>query len=229
MHLSVYMHVHVYVCTCVCVIGCLYLCLCDYMVVPVSVWLYVYTCVCVTVCLYLCLCDCVCTCVCVTVCLYLCLCDCMSVPVSVWRTVSVPVSVWLYVYTCVCVSVCVHVYVYMQEAKAHYETLSEDYREEVAKLQKLVDSAVDAVEFVSASGNWIVSVSTYNVLICIFISLSDYPSIQVFIDSSTTKLNYQYTYTCNYMYSLYVLYSIIYFDPSINFIYWYMYSIHVCQ
>lgn len=38
-----------------------------------------------------------------------------------------------------------------EEAKAHYETLSEDYREEVAKLQKLVDSAVDAVEFVSAS------------------------------------------------------------------------------
>ena len=40
----------------------------------------------------------------------------------------------------------------MQEAKEHYELLKEDYQKQVEKLTKLVDGAVDPVDFMKASG-----------------------------------------------------------------------------
>ena len=40
----------------------------------------------------------------------------------------------------------------VQEAKEHYELLKEDYQKQVEKLTKLVDGAVDPVDFMKASG-----------------------------------------------------------------------------
>ena len=39
-----------------------------------------------------------------------------------------------------------------QEAKEHYDMLKEDYQKQVQKLTKLVDSGLDTVEFLKASG-----------------------------------------------------------------------------
>ena len=55
-----------------------------------------------------------------------------------------------------------HVYLHIfhisleKVAKEHYKQIKEDYENEVLKLQKLVDSAVDPVEFVAASGKKLV-------------------------------------------------------------------------
>ena len=43
----------------------------------------------------------------------------------------------------------------MQEAKDHYNLLKEDYQRQVEKLTKLVDGAVDPVDFVKASGEFV--------------------------------------------------------------------------
>ena len=56
-------------------------------------------------------------------------------------------EIWVHVCTInFCLSVCV------QEAKEHYEMIKEDYQKQVQKLTQLVDSAVDPVDFMKASG-----------------------------------------------------------------------------
>ena len=42
--------------------------------------------------------------------------------------------------------------VLLQEAKDHYDLIKEDYQKQVEKLTKLVDGAVDPVDFMKASG-----------------------------------------------------------------------------
>ena len=43
----------------------------------------------------------------------------------------------------------------IQEVKEHYELLREGYQRQVEKLAKLVDDAVDPVDFIKASGELI--------------------------------------------------------------------------
>ena len=42
---------------------------------------------------------------------------------------------------------------YLQRAKAHYQTMEAEYTTQVTKLQKLVDSSVDPMQFVQSSGD----------------------------------------------------------------------------
>ena len=52
----------------------------------------------------------------------------------------------------VCLSVC------LQEAKEHFEMIKEDYQKQLQKLTKLVDEAVDPVDFMKASGELVLLV-----------------------------------------------------------------------
>ena len=52
----------------------------------------------------------------------------------------------------------------MQEAKDHFELLKEDYKKQVDKLTKLVDGAVDPVDFMKASGKYVSLYMSYNTL-----------------------------------------------------------------
>ena len=54
---------------------------------------------------------------------------------------------------CTCVYINVYLHILLEQvAKEHYKQIKEDYQNEVLKLQKLMNEAVDPVEFVAASG-----------------------------------------------------------------------------
>ena len=58
-----------------------------------------------------------------------------------------------------------------QTAKEHYKLIKEDYEKEVQKLTKLVDGAVDSVDFIAASGQSVC------LSVCLFIVLLYLPFI----------------------------------------------------